>query len=154
MSPLHHFIILLFVVFFVFFLPLNLLTFSCTRERMRTGRMSSFTTASARGWLCSARRPRARAAVCWMLDTTSSISGRSREIAPVKKNQQQQETVVKTWNSRPPVFSNVLSYLRFAGFLCFAGLMPELRPLAQTAFVTSDTARKLRSTGKHTGKTS
>ena len=38
--------------------------------------------ASARSSLWSARRPRAKAAFCWMLGTTSSTRGRSKDITP------------------------------------------------------------------------
>ena len=61
---------------------LEILTFWETREWTSWGRMSSLTTASARSSLWSARRPRAKAAVCWMLGTTSSIRGRSKDITP------------------------------------------------------------------------
>lgn len=47
-----------------------------------SGRMFSFTTASARLLLLSARRPRAKAAVCWTPGTTSSSRGRSKDITP------------------------------------------------------------------------
>lgn len=60
----------------------EILTFCEAREWTSWGRMSSFTTASARSSLWSARRPTARAAVCWMLGTTSNNRGRSRATTP------------------------------------------------------------------------
>ena len=63
----------------------EILTFCEAREWTSWGRMSSFTTASARSSLWSARRPRARAAVCWTLGTTSNIRGRSRDKTPEER---------------------------------------------------------------------
>lgn len=62
------------------------LTFCEVKDWTSWGRMFSATTASARLSLWSASRPRARAAVCWMLGTTSSTRGRSKDITPAPKD--------------------------------------------------------------------
>ena len=52
------------------------LTFCSASEYTNCGRMSPLTTASARSSLWLARRPRASAAVCWIVGTTSRRRGR------------------------------------------------------------------------------